>query len=140
MEKSRLAYELCTLFDKKITSYYRQTFKGIVGQSQLEVLNYLHLNTTATAKQIALDLNIPKQHASKILIKFEEDNLIQSKLDELDKRSKIYSLTDDGLKLMQLHIDKSNNYFIDLINNLSIEEQEEFTTAMEVLLNLLKKL
>jgi DNA-binding MarR family transcriptional regulator len=140
MEKSRLANELCTLFDKKVTAYYRQTFKGIVGQSQLEVLNYLYLNKTTTAKEISVNLNIPKQHISKILIKFEDDSLVQSIVDELDKRSKIYSLTNEGLKLMQLHIEKSDDYFNGLIDNLSPKEQEEFTNAMVVMLNLLKKL
>ena len=136
MEKSKLACELCTLFDKKITTYYRQTFKGLVGQSQLEVLNYLHLNKKATAKEISCDLNITKQHISKILIKFEEDNLVECKINDEDKRAKIYSLTNEGLKLMKLHINESNAYFDELINKLSPEEQEEFINSMKSMLKI----
>ena len=42
MENAKVAHELCSLFDAKITSYYRDTFKGLFGKSQLDVLNYLH--------------------------------------------------------------------------------------------------
>jgi DNA-binding MarR family transcriptional regulator len=106
----------------------------------LDVLDYLHLNKNATAKEISTDLNIPKQHTSKILIKFEDDKLVKCEENESDKRSKRYSLTDDGFKLMQLHIMESNNHFDEIIAKLSIEEQEEFTDAMVILLNILKKL
>ena len=140
MENSKIAYDLCTLIDNKIIAYYRQTFKGVVGQSQLEVLNYLHIHKKATAKEIVSELNIPKQHISKILNKFQEDNLVQYITDETDKRAKIYSLTEEGLKLMELHISKSNEYFNEIINKLSKEEQMEFTATMKVFLEYLMKL
>ena len=140
MKNSTIAAKLCTLFDQKITSFYRESYKGLVGKSQLEVLNYLHLNKKAKSQEIADSLSIPKQHASKILLKFEEENIVQCKVDETDKRAKIYTLTEEGLKLIETHLKVSNKNFDDLLEKLNAEEQQEFVEAMKIMLKLLAKM
>lgn len=140
MKKADLAYELGILFDKKITSYYRNTYKGSFGKVQIEVMDYLHENHPARTQDIADAMNIPKQHASKILSKLEECGILMRLADPSDKRSFLYTFTDQGFALIAGHIKMSNDHFEKLTEALTEADREEMISAMNILVNILHKM
>lgn len=140
MKETKVAYQLRVLFDKKITAYYQELFKGTFGKVQVDVLNFLYECQEARAQEIADILNIPKQHSSKILMRLEELNLVADKPDKKDGRARRYYLTEEGRNLMNQHIEASNRNFEKLIEGLTPEDKEQLMTAMKTMVDILDKL
>ena len=140
MKNSQIAYQLQVLFEKKITKYYRNSYKGLFGKVQIEVLDYLYENHEGRTQEIADALLIPKQHASKIILRFVELGLVDSKPDSLDKRATIFYLTSKGLQLIEEHIKNSDEHFDSLICNLSEQDEKDLIASMEKIVNILEKL
>lgn len=140
MKDAQVAYQLRVLFDKKITAYYQDSFKGIFGKVQVEVLNYLYEYREARTQEIAEIMNIPKQHASKILMRLEELNLVESKPDEMDGRARKYGLTEQGVHFMNQHIEESDRNFEELLGRLPLEEKEQLMSSMRTMVEILEKL
>ena len=140
MKNSQIAYQLQVLFDKKITKYYRNSYKGLFGKVQVEVLNYLYENLEGHTQEIADALLIPKQHASKIILRFVELGLVNSKPDTLDKRATIFYLSSEGRNLVEAHINDSNEHFEYLINHLSKQDETDLMQSMKKIVEILEKL
>lgn len=140
MKSTELAYELGLLFDKKITSYYRNTYKGVLGQVQVQVLNDLYANRIVKPQDIADRMTIPKQHASKILSRLEALGYVQHSIDPKDRRGRLYTLTKAGTELMQEHISVSNTHFEAMLGQLDNSELQQMSDAMETMVKLLNKL
>ena len=140
MKETQIAYQLRVLFDKKITSFYHDSFKGMFGKVQIEVLDYLYENKEARTQEIADVMNISKQHASKIIIRLEELELVANKPDKQDGRASLYFLTEKGLELMNQHIEKSNRNFEELLKGLDEAERKQLISSMQTMVELLDKL
>ena len=140
MKETQVAYQLRVLFDKKITSFYMDSFKGMFGKVQVEVLDYLYENREARTKELAERLNVPKQHASKIISRLEELGLVANKPDITDGRASLYFLTEKGMDLMNCHIEKSNRNFELLLQNLREDERKQLVGAMELMVTCLNKM
>ena len=140
MKNSQIAYQLQVLFEKKITKYYHNSYKGLFGKVQIEVLDYLYENHEGRTQDVADALLIPKQHASKIILRFVELGLIDSKPDPLDKRATIFSLSAKGLKLIEEHIEDSNEHFESLIKNLDEQDEVVLMQSMKKIVEILEKL
>ena len=140
MKDTQLAYQLRILFDQKITSAYWDSYKGQLGKVQIEVLDYLYNNRIARVYEIAENLNIPKQHASKILSQFEQMGFVNKKPDAEDKRGALFSLTESGIIFIQDHISYSDGKFLNLMEQLECQERENFADAMRIMVTILEKL
>ena len=140
MKEAQLAYQLRVLFEQKITSYYLDSFKGMFGKVQVEVLIYLYDNAGVRVQKLAEKLNIPKQHASKIVARLEELGLVGGKTDESDKRANLYFLTEQGLELMNRHMEASNQNFEEMLKCLTEKEKEQMMLSMKTMIDLLKKM
>ena len=140
MEDAKVAYQLRVLFDKKITAYYQEQFKGTFGKVQADVLNYLYENQRTRAYEITETLNISKQHSSKILTRLEEMNLVESKTDDMDRRARVYFLSGKGKMLMNQYIEESNHNFEELLERLSAKDKEQLIKAMRTMVEILDKL
>lgn len=140
MRESQLAYQLRVLFEKKITSYYLDSFKGKFGKVQVEVLIYLYDNVRVRVQDLAEELNIPKQHASKIITRLEELGYVAGSMCEGDKRAKLYFLTELGMELMNQHIEASNCNFEKLLEGLTLGEKTQFVVSMENMIRILEKM
>jgi len=140
MNAAKAAYELRVLFEQKITSEYYASFKGQFGRVQVEVLSFLYDNETVRVQNLADALDIPKQHASKILARLQEQGLVARNDDPDDKRSVLFSLSEEGRALMQKHLDFSNASFEERFSKLSQQEQEALLSAMEITTACLKEL
>ena len=140
MKRTQLAYRLECLFDQKITSYYRNSFKGLLGQAQVSALNLLYEHESMGPVEMAELLNIPKQHTSKMLSRLAELGLACAASDPADRRMHLYRLTEKGLQLVSDHISDSNRHFESLMSRLSPEDQKHFADAMKSMVYYLEKL
>lgn len=140
VKQTELAYQLGLLFDKKVVAYYRGTYKNLLGQVQVQVLDDLYENRPARPQEIADRLNIPKQHASKILSRLEELELAGAVSDPTDRRSRLYDLTEKGLTLLRSHMVESDRHFETLLAALDKDEQQALQETMETMIGLLQKL
>lgn len=140
MDSVQVAYRLRTLFDQKITAEYYDSFKGRFGRVQVEVLSHLYEHKQARVQELADILNIPKQHASKIISRLEEQGLIASSSDPSDGRSTLYSLSEEGNGMMQEHLLISNRSFGRRLENLTPQERQTMLQAMQTVAEMLEKL
>ena len=100
MTDAQLALWSGELFNKKVTSAFWSSFKGQYGRTQAEVLVYLMEHEASQASQMAEDLNIPKQHASKIVRGLMEDGLVLAAVSPEDRRANRLSLSPKGKALL----------------------------------------
>ena len=140
MDKLQLMYRLGLLLDRNILSFYRNTYKGVVGQVQQQTLSDLYEYHSMRPQDVADRLNIPKQHASKILTRLVELGYVFGSPAPDDKRSRIYSLTAEGKTLVEKHIEESNQHFQRLIRGLSADEQSALNQAMSTIVSLLERM
>ena len=140
MDTAKLAYKLQVLFERKVTGVYRNSYKGEFGKVQVEVLDYLYEYKEGRVQSIADALFIPKQHASKIILRLVELGLVESKEDPKDKRATLFFLSEKGNELVEKHIQKSNEHFYALLSNLKEEQEEEFVQSMKNLIELLEEM
>jgi len=139
-QNAKTAYELAVLFNKKITAFYRSSYKGILGRVQVEVLDYLYENGEARIQDIADALNVAKQHASKIIFRLKELELVTGKTDSTDKRASLFCLTEKGRNFVHEHITSSDLNFERLLEGLETADQEKLAEAMEVMVAVLRKM
>ena len=140
MKNADLAFQLGSLFDGKIVSFYRNSYRGFLGQIQIQVLNDLKEHQPTKPQDVAERLNISKQHASKILLHFEESGYVVHQDDQADRRSKLFRLSTEGEDLIRKHIEESNRHFEEMISKLDPSEQTEMTDAMKTLIQVLQKM
>lgn len=140
MDTLQIAYRLRTLFEQKVTQEYYDSFKGRFGRVQVEVLSDLYENKTVRIQELAGRLNIPKQHASKIISRLEEQELILSSPDPGDGRSVLYALNETGRALVEQHLLLSNRRFLERLNKLSPSERQVMMEAMGTVARLLEKM
>lgn len=135
-----LAYQMRTLFEQKITSYYFDSFKGSFGRVQAEVLSYLYDHGETSAVALAEVMNVPKQHISKIVHRLVEEGMLESKAAPSDKRMRSLSLSAEGRMLVRGHIENSNLHFHEATAGLTTEEKEELIRSMESIIRIMNKI
>jgi len=137
---SEIAYRFQVLFHQKVTSAFHLSFKGEFGRVQMETLCFLQEHSLVRGQELSQSLNIPKQHVSKIMGRLEELGLVVHQVDSRDNRFCLYSLSDQGKKMMAERIGESNRSFESRLSRLSQEDQDRFQSAMETLVEVLEKL
>lgn len=140
MKVSQIAYRLQSLFEQKILAEYFALFKGRLGRIQVEVLNYLYDHGEVRIQELVNTLNIPKQHASKILWRLEEEGLVFKRVDPEDKRAVLFALNEAGLAFIDKQVESSNRMFERRIEKLTPAEKEKLISAMEQMVSILEKL
>lgn len=136
---SKIAHRAGQLFNSKITNEFWSSFKGEVGRIQAEVLVYLYDNRQGKISEMVEELNVPKQHISKIVIDFINDGLVQSETSRKDKRSNILSLTPKGLSYMEKHFEQSDKHFDLLLGRMDKKDQEDFIEALKTIDDILSR-
>ena len=139
MKDTELAFRTGALFNKHITNAFWSSFKGEYGRVQVEVLVYLFDNGKAQASEIAEELNISKQHVSKIVAGFIRLGYIDEVPNETDKRASVLSLTDRGREYLAEHFEASNRSFEALVALMSESERKRFAQAMKDISSLIIK-
>lgn len=134
---ANLAFMAGELFNNTITSVFWSSFKGEYGRIQASVLVYLYDHRRAKASDIAIELNVPKQHISKIINDFKEEGMVVEEKDVQDKRSRILSLTEKGLNYIRQHLEMSNLSFYSLLESMDEKDQKDFLNALETIVRVL---
>ena len=132
-----LAFSAGELFNNRITSVFWSSFKGEYGRIQASVLVYLYDHKRAKAVDIAQDLNVPKQHVSKIINEFKETQMVIETADEKDKRSRILSLSDKGLVYIKSRLEISSKSFYELLDTMNEKDKTDFLNALETIVRIL---
>ena len=139
MKNAELAYRMSLLFDQEITAYYRNSYRGDYGKVQIDVLGYLYEHPSVRASAICDFLGIPKQHVSKILKRFEEEGLVESRPDPEDGRANLVVLTETGRSMVSSHIKESDLHFEAFTASLSREDYHALISSMESIVHILEK-
>lgn len=134
---ANLAFMAGELFNNTITSVFWSSFKGEYGRIQASVLVYLYDHRRAKASDIAIELNVPKQHISKIINDLKEEGMVVEEKDVQDKRSRILSLTEKGLNYIRQHLEMSNLSFYSLLESMDEKDQKDFLNALETIVRVL---
>ena len=136
--ENQLAFKAGQYFDNRITSVFWSSFKGEMGRIQAAVLVFLYDHKNCRINDIADELNVPKQHISKIVIGFIRDGLAESGKDETDKRAAVVALTEKGNSLIKEHYEKSSDHFQSLLAGMKPEDRKQFIRALETIERLLR--
>lgn len=136
---SKIAYRAGQLFNTRITDEFWSSFKGEIGRTQAEVLVYLHDHQKGKITDMVEELNVPKQHLSKIVIDFVEKGLIQSSPSDHDRRCNLLSLTEKGNAYMDGHFSESYQHFEDLLKSLESKDRDDFMDALETIERILSR-
>ncbi|MGX6428693.1 MarR family winged helix-turn-helix transcriptional regulator [Levilactobacillus yonginensis] len=122
-------------FDRFYTRIFRLTDKYHL-QTTLTLLEARLLleiaeNGYNTANQLVQVLRVDKGYLSRILKRLEERGLLAQTPAELDKRSKILSLTDAGNEQLAIINQRSDDQVRSLFTNLTSSETKQVISAMQ---------
>ena len=140
MTDADLAFRMESKFNKMITSAFWSSFKGKYGRVQVEVLVFLSEVESAQASEIVKELNISKQHVSRILKEFISDGYENVISNPKDKRANLISISERGQKFLDEHIEISNGVFEDILSKMDKEEKKLFLDSMDTIYTLLSKI
>ncbi|MFC6177776.1 MarR family winged helix-turn-helix transcriptional regulator [Companilactobacillus huachuanensis] len=101
------------------------------------VLLEISFNNDKTPIEVATNLDLDKSYTSRILNRFEKNNLIRKSPSATDSRSVELSLTTDGQKMVKELDERSDQQIKDLLADLSTTEQQQFFQSMAILDKLL---
>lgn len=139
MTDADLAFRMGSKFNKMITSAFWSSFKGKYGRVQVEVLVFLSEVESAQASEIVKELHISKQHVSLILKEFISDGYVNITSNPRDKRVNLISISEQGQKFLNEHIQISNHVFDDILSKMDGEEKRLFLDSMDAIYTLLSK-
>lgn len=137
MTDAELAFRAGELFNKKITAAFWDSFKGEYGHTQVEVLVYLHDHGEAKAAELCVAIGVPKQHISKIVKGFLEDELLENHPSPDDRRVGILSLSTKGKELLRKHYQISDDHFDALMKKLPPAAVELLRLSMQQMVEIL---
>ena len=133
------AYRMRVVFESKVVAPYRDTYRGELGQAQVELLELLYMHGPLRQHELAGELRTTKQHVSKMTARLEQMGLVARSLDDADGRSRVISLSDAGRAYVDRHIAEGSRRARELFSHLSEEERKELGQAMLTVVRLLEK-
>ena len=103
------------------------------------MLVYLLEVDSAQASEIVAELNISKQHVSRILKEFINVGYVEVVNNPNDKRANYVSISEKGKKYLEKHIEISNKVFEDIISLMDEKDKKEFLDALNTIYTLLNE-
>lgn len=133
------AYRMRVVFESKVVAPYRDTYRGELGQAQVELLELLYMHGPLRQHELAGELRTTKQHVSKMTARLEQMGLVARSADNADGRSHVILLSDAGRAYVDRHIAEGSRRARELFSHLSEEERKELDRAMLTVTRLLEK-
>ena len=121
------------MFESKVVAPYRDTYRGELGQAQVELLELLYMHGPLRQHELAGELRPTKQHVSKMTARLAQLGLIARSADNADGRS------DAGRAYVDRHSAEGSSRARELFSHLSEEERKELDRAMLTVTRLLEK-
>lgn len=133
------AWRMRVVFERKVVAPYRDTYRGELGQAQVELLELLNLHGPLRQREAAEELRTSKQHVSKMVARLEQMGYVCQGADNADARSHVIALSDAGRAYVDLHIAEGSKRARELFSHLSAAERTELDQAMLTVARLLEK-
>lgn len=130
------AWRMRVVFERKVVAPYRDTYRGELGQAQVELLN---LQGPLRQREAAEELRTSKQHVSKMVARLEQMGYVCQGADNADARSHVIALSDAGRAYVDRHIAEGSKRARELFSHLSAAERTELDQAMLTVARLLEK-
>lgn len=133
------AYRMRVAFEGKVVAPYRDTYRGELGQAQVELLELLYMRGTMRQHELAIELRTSKQHVSKMTGRLEQVGYVARSVDDADARGHVVALSDAGRAHVDRHIAEGSKRARELYSHLSDAERRELDQAMLTVARLLEK-
>lgn len=133
------AWRMRVVFERKVVAPYRDTYRGELGQAQVELLELLNLQGPLRQREAAEELRTSKQHVSKMVARLEQMDYVCQGADNADARSHVIALSDAGRVYVDRHIAEGSKRARELFSHLSAAERTELDQAMLTVARLLEK-
>ncbi len=133
------AYRMRVVFEGKVMAPYRDTYRGELGQAQVELLELLYMRGTMHQYELVNELRTSKQHVSKMTSRLEQMGYVARSVDDADARGHTVALTDAGRAYVDRHIAEGSKRARELYSHLSVAERRELDQAMLTVARLLEK-
>ena len=106
--------------------------------AEARIIYEVYQAKTTTASEIMLSMHIDKSYLSRLLKKLERAGIIIKVPSQEDARAFLLSLSGKGKReFLQLN-EESNRQIQNLIQNLSLNQQNELAKCMQTIMNILK--
>lgn len=102
--------------------------------TEIRVLYELYEREDETAIHLSELLNIDKSYMSRILKKFEKNNLVLKKTSKVDKRLQILNLTPKGEITVDNLINRTNFQISEMLRYISLEQSQIISSAMRTII------
>lgn len=133
------AWRMRVVLERKVVAPYRDTYRGELGQAQVELLELLNLQGPLRQREAAEELRTSKQHVSKMVARLEQMGYVCQGADNADARSHVIALSDAGRAYVDRHIAEGSKRARELFSHLSAAERTELDQAMLTVARLLEK-
>ena len=133
------AWRMRVVLERKVVAPYRDTYRGELGQAQVELLELLNLQGPLRQREAAEELRTSKQHVSKMVARLEQMGHVCQGADNADARSHVIALSDAGRAYVDRHIAEGSKRARELFSHLSAAERTELDQAMLTVARLLEK-
>lgn len=101
--------------------------------TEARILFEISKNEECTANAVISKLAIDASYMSRIIAKFQRDNILSKKVSQTDSRAKSIKLTEYGRSVIAELNEKSNEQINNLLAPLSKEECEQISNAMKTI-------
>ncbi|MGN9235223.1 MarR family winged helix-turn-helix transcriptional regulator [Atopobiaceae bacterium HCP3S3_D6] len=135
----RPAYRMRVVFERTVMAPYRDTYRGELGQAQVELLELLYMRGPLRQQDLARELRTSKQHVSKMLARLAEVGHVTLAADAASARGHVAALSDEGRAYVDDHIMQGSRQVQAIFSHLSASEREELAQAMDTVARLLEK-
>lgn len=132
------AWRMRVVLERKVVAPYRDTYRGELGQAQVELLELLNLQGPLRQREAAEELRTSKQHVSKMVARLEQMGYVCQGADNADARSHVIALSDAGRAYVDRHIAEGSKRARELFSHLSAAERTELDQAMLTVARLLE--
>ncbi|QOY35258.1 bifunctional helix-turn-helix transcriptional regulator/GNAT family N-acetyltransferase [Anaerobacillus isosaccharinicus] len=111
----------------------QQLYDSPLSLTEIRILFEIKSTSNCTAKVLQEELGLDSGYVSRILNRFEEQNMICKKKCKKDGRTYIIHLTETGEKLYQDLDNESNRHIEFLLRNIDISNQQKLIEAMKTI-------
>jgi len=105
--------------------------------TEARVLYEIDNRTNCTATTLIEILNVDRGYLSRMIKRFENNGLVQKKKSCKDNRIYVLQLSEKGRNILSNLIEKSNNQINNMLDNLTMEQQQNLVLSMHNIIKIL---
>lgn len=102
---------------------------------QLSILIHLSQEEECNVSGLGTEFGVTNAAISQLLEKMVQQGLVHRREDPQDRRNKVLELTEEGMKIAKEGLMERYKWLSELIDQLSVEEQNQVDSAIRLLIN-----